>query len=209
MLTTPMRQLCSTGGRHARQTGCITATCQRTSMDSASSGLPSRGPNAAQISAAAPGAKKRLARWITRLRLSRCRSVTVGPAARRACHQGCSRRAVKDAWLTTCMHSLDKNLWSPSPAWPFADAASVRRAQTKCWTLRPGLAQQRTAVGVQALDKLGAQRLEQRAPGDGERDARAVGAQQLGQQRAPSHLRAGSRTSPLCITPTSSGCAVP
>jgi len=64
--------------------------------------------------------------------------------------------------------------------------------------LGPMAAQQRTAVGVQALDELGAQRLEQRAPGDGQRDARAVGAQQLGQQRAPSHLRARSRAGALC-----------
>ena len=49
-------------------------------MEPASSGFCSCGPNSAQISLAAPGAKKRRARCTTRLRLSRCRSLTVGPA---------------------------------------------------------------------------------------------------------------------------------
>ena len=51
-----------------------------TSMEPASSGFCSFGLNSAQISPAAPGAKKRRARCATRLRLSRCRSLTVGPA---------------------------------------------------------------------------------------------------------------------------------
>lgn len=49
-------------------------------MEPASSGFCSFGPNSAQISLAAPGAKKRRARCTTQLTLSRWRSVTVGPA---------------------------------------------------------------------------------------------------------------------------------
>lgn len=46
----------------------------------------------------------------------------------------------------------------------------------------------RTAVRVQALHKVGAERLVQRAPRDRCRDFGAVRAQQLCQDRAPSHL---------------------
>lgn len=45
-----------------------------------------------------------------------------------------------------------------------------------------------TAVGVQALHKVAAQGLEQRAPRNSCSNTRAVRAQQLREQRAPPHL---------------------